>query len=342
MPQKEMICKTTGAGAGRARLALLASHLAARPSNVPHASPRAAPCASSSDPAADLRERIRGIGGGTVALNLSHAPGIALLQLSQPAKRNAISGKMAAELADAVDRLESICAQGSAAEEPGRSLVAVLVAGQGNTFCAGFDLTGVPAGAGAADLRGLITALITRTLHRLRRLPLVSLAALDGYTLGGGTEIAAHMDHRVAADTTKFRFVQVRMGLATAWEGGSKVFRLLGRSRGRFMRAYGQSPLIGPEEAVAIGLADEKAAPGKTALEHGTEFLLKYARDEDGRARSVGAIRGLKELATTFDDRFVAEDEAREAEVRERLASGEESRKAFASAAVGGSVKKQV
>jgi hypothetical protein len=70
--------------------------------------------------------------------------------------------------------------------------------------------------------------------------------------------------------------------------------------------------------------------------------MTKYVQGEDGNPHSVMAIRGLKELADTFDDRFVEEDERAEAEVRTILSATDLSRKALAGAAKGSKVTKRV
>lgn len=333
------------------RLNLLAGHLApTADANASHGVLRSAPASAVNK---TVRDQIRAIGNGTVTLDINYRPGIALIRLSQPAKRNAMSGKMTAELADAVDRLESICVRGgwkgnrrgpnghlkapavdaassSADREAEDNLVAVVLAGDQGTFCAGFDLTGVPADAGEGRTR--IVDLMIETLHRLRNLPLITCAAMDGYTLGGGTEITMHADHRFMAQTSKMRMVQIKMGLASAWEGGSKLFRLLPRGRSAFLQLYGQSPVINAQLALAYHLIDGVAPPGKTALDHATEFLSKYVTGEDGTPHSIMAIRGLKELVDAFEDRFIEEDEQVEAEVRTRLSASDASRKALGAA----------
>lgn len=106
------------------------------------------------------------------------------------------------------------------------------------------------------------------------------------------------------------------------------------------MQLYGQSPVIDPKLALSYNLIDAVAPSGKTALEYGTEFLSKYVTGEDGAPHSVAAIRGLKELADTFEDRFVEEDEKAEAEVRIRLSATDASRNALAAASK--KVKKRV
>ncbi|XP_072375842.1 ethylmalonyl-CoA decarboxylase-like [Diabrotica undecimpunctata] len=85
---------------------------------------------------------------------------------------------------------------------------ALILYGEGPNFCAGGDL----------DLQK----------RKIRKLPLISVSLLHGATLGGGAEISTFCDYILVSDNTKLGFVQGRMGITTAWGGGTRK-KLTGR-----------------------------------------------------------------------------------------------------------------
>jgi ethylmalonyl-CoA/methylmalonyl-CoA decarboxylase len=83
-----------------------------------------------------IREELRELGHGSIKFNSSFSPGIGLITLHNPERRNSLSGKMMAELADIVDKLENIT-QGKTSSKNENDLVALILSGEGNTFCSG-------------------------------------------------------------------------------------------------------------------------------------------------------------------------------------------------------------
>ena len=135
-------------------------------------------------------------------IELSRRGSIALLGLNRPDKLNAINATMIAEINLALDQLE--------ADE---SVLAIVVHGHGRAFCAGFDLqAGVAANRETeADWRAAIEVdleLIMRFWHS----PKPTIAALHGYVLAGGFEIALACDMSVCDATTLFGEPEVRFG----------------------------------------------------------------------------------------------------------------------------------
>ncbi len=230
--------------------------------------------------APDLRSRLRALGGpGEVRLDLT-GPG-AVLTLDQPARRNALSGKMLAELADAVDALEAW---------DGATLI---VTGEGGFFCAGADLNMLAAHVHTAADAEALGAFVRGTLTRLRRLPVISVAAVEGGALGGGAELTTACDHRVLARDARVRFVQVTLGVCTGWGGGPRLVRLVGR--GRALDLLASARQLGAQEALQLGLAERLAPPGD-ALRVASELLAPY------RAHAAPAVKAMKAVVAEADD----------------------------------------
>ncbi len=174
---------------------------------------------------------------------------IGLLTLNRPERLNAIDRKMAGELDVALDAVER--------DDGVRALV---VAGAGRAFCAGFDLK---EGAeeekhGAADWRPLLKRdfdLIMRFWHLSRP----TVAAVKGYCIAGGCELAMACDITVAAEGTRFGEPELRFGsgivvLLMPWLSGPKKAKealLTGNDR------------ITAEEALAMGLVNRVVPEGR-------------------------------------------------------------------------------
>ncbi len=176
--------------------------------------------------------------------------------LSRPAQRNAVDGKTASALADAFREFE--------ADEGAR--VAVLF-GEGGSFCAGADLKAVTAGTGnpiRADGDGPMGP--TRMLLKK---PVI--AAVAGYAVAGGLELAVWCDLRVAERSANFGVFCRRWGVPLVDGGTVRLPRIIGQGRALDMILTGRP--VGAEEAKQIGLADRvvddgQARPAAEALAH--------------------------------------------------------------------------
>jgi len=197
---------------------------------------------------------------------------IAVVTIARPEVRNAVDGPTAAELAAAFRRFD--------ADEALR--VAVLTGAEG-TFCAGADLKAVSAGRGnrvTEDGDGPMGP-----SRMLLSKPVV--AAVEGHAVAGGLELALWCDLRVAAEDAVFGVYCRRWGVPLVDGGTIRLPRLIGHSRALDMILTGR-PVAAPE-ALAIGLANRLAPPGKalaTALELAREIAKFPQRCLRGDRRS--------------------------------------------------------
>jgi enoyl-CoA hydratase len=157
------------------------------------------------------------------------------------------------------------------------TLRAVIVAGEGGKFfCSGGDLKAYRA---LKTKKQLATAFgrVRKLLDDFEAFPLPVLAAIDGYALGGGMEMALACDLRFATEGAKLGVPQGRLGLIPGWNGAQRLVELVGR--GATLRLLLTGEALTAEQAHAVGLVDELAG-GTSALDHAlafTERLTKMA-----------------------------------------------------------------
>ena len=132
------------------------------------------------------------------------AGGVATVTMNKPDARNVLDAELLPALQAAID----------AAREDDNVRVVVLT-GSGNTFCAGADLRGASAQA-EGSFAGSAPAALARLLTAMLELPKPVVGRVQGHVAGGGNGLVAACDLSVAADTAKFAFSEVRVGVAPA------------------------------------------------------------------------------------------------------------------------------
>jgi enoyl-CoA hydratase len=193
---------------------------------------------------------------------------VAVVTIDRPEVRNAVDGPTAAELADAFRRFEA----------DAERAVAVLT-GAGGCFCAGADLKGVAEGRGnrvTEDGDGPLGC--TRML-----LQKPVIAAVEGYAVAGGIELAAWCDLRVAARDAVFGVFCRRWGVPLMDGGTIRLSRLLGHSHALDLILTGRG--VSGEEARAMGLANRLVEPG-AALAEATRLARELAKFPQNCLRS--------------------------------------------------------
>jgi len=182
---------------------------------------------------------------------------VCVVTINRPEARNAVDRPTARDLADAFRAFDA---------DPGLN-VAVL-RGEGAHFCAGADLKTVALGADAGNRAGLAldSDLAADGPMGPTRLALSKpvIAAVEGYAVAGGLELALWCDLRVAADVAVFGVFCRRWGVPLIDGGTVRLPRLIGHSRALDMILTGRG--VSGDEALAMGLANRLAEPG-AALE---------------------------------------------------------------------------
>jgi enoyl-CoA hydratase/carnithine racemase len=194
--------------------------------------------------------------GVTVRTPPSGAAGIAEITLDRPEAMNALSSAMIA-------RLAVVCAELAA----DRGVRAIVLGAAGRAFCVGADLKerAAMSDAGLMAQRPVFRAAFGAVLG----LPQPVIAAVHGYALGGGCELALSCDLIVADETAQFGLPETTVGLIPGSGGTQLALRRLGPGRAADLVLTGRR--IDAAEAARLGLAD-RLVPAGTAGEHAREL----------------------------------------------------------------------
>jgi enoyl-CoA hydratase len=225
---------------------------------------------------------------------------VTVVTIDRPEVRNAVDGATAEALRSAFEAFDA----------DDHAAVAVLT-GAGGTFCAGADLKALASGD-RRPVRDLGPGPMGPTRMSLSK-PVV--AAVEGYAVAGGLELAVWCDLRVAAEDAVFGVFCRRFGVPLVDLGTVRLPRLIGASRAMDLILTGR-PVEGPE-ALAIGLANRVCPPGR-ALETAVELAEQLASLPQACMRS--------DRRSAIEQWGLSEDQAAVIEARlgrEVIASGE-------------------
>src|SRR3954471_18226043 len=176
------------------------------------------------------------------SLTFDLTDGIARVTINRPDKLNALNAIVIAELGDAVTRIET---------DP--AIRGVIVTGAGTkAFVAGADINELTEqGVSGGQKRALAGQQVFRRLERCGK-PVI--AAVNGFALGGGCELAMACHLRVASDQAKFGQPEVKLGIAPGYGGTVRLPRLVGK--GRALELLLSGDIIDAKEALRIGLVN--------------------------------------------------------------------------------------
>ncbi len=196
---------------------------------------------------------------GYEGLIVERANSIATIILNRPEARNALDLTMRREMLGALDEVEA---------DPTSRVV--ILTGAGGHFCSGGDVKMMKKPHTAAEGRGRVESL-NRMVLRLVNFPLPTIAMVDGYAVGAGSNLALCCDLIVASDRAKFGELFCRIGLAVDGGGTWLLPRLVGLARAKELVFTGD--VIDAAEAARLGLVN-RVVPG-AALETTTRALAE-------------------------------------------------------------------
>jgi enoyl-CoA hydratase/carnithine racemase len=146
-----------------------------------------------------------------------------------------------------------------------RKIKALIITGNDKFFSAGADLNEISAltAAQAFEFSRAGQAL----MQAINQFPVPVIAAIRGYCMGGGMDLALACDHRIAAPNAVFGHRGASLGVMTGWGGTQRLPRLIGKARA--MQMFLLAEMVKADEALRIGLVDAMAeAPINHALHH--------------------------------------------------------------------------
>jgi enoyl-CoA hydratase len=167
---------------------------------------------------------------------------VATLTLSRPKALNALNSELLLELKDAVDAIS--------ADE---SVHVLIITGEGKAFVAGADITEMKDFDSAAGLKyGELGASVFRNIQKMK-IPVI--AAVNGFALGGGCELAMCCDIRIASENAKFGQPEVGLGITPGFSGCVRLSRLTNPAKAKEL-IY-TADIISAAEAEKIGLVNK-------------------------------------------------------------------------------------
>lgn len=199
---------------------------------------------------------------------------IATLTFSRPQALNALNQDMLMELSDAITEVER-----------DDSISVLVLTGAGRAFIAGADI------AQMRDLQAVegrrFSNLGSSVLLRLQDLPRPTIAAINGFALGGGCEVAMCCDIRIASEQAKFGQPETSLGIIPGFGGTQRLPRIVGMSRAKELLYTART--IDAQEALSIGLVDRVVKP---------EELMPavYALAEQIADNAQHAVRAVKRV----------------------------------------------
>lgn len=189
--------------------------------------------------------------------------GIGVLTINRPKVLNALNFDTLKELGKFIEEVL-----------PEEGLKALIVTGAGDkAFVAGADI---------AQMNGMSEKEFQHYVdyaHKVYALleddPCPSIAAVNGYALGGGSELALACDIRIASEKAKLGFPEVKLGIFPGWGGTQRITRVLGLGKTKELVFTGE--MIGAEEALRIGLV-EKVVPHEEIMDEALKLAGAIAK----------------------------------------------------------------
>jgi enoyl-CoA hydratase len=222
-----------------------------------------------------------------MAIELSRVDEFALIRINRPEALNALSFSLIEKIASVLDEVAATDAR------------ALLITGAGEkAFCAGADIAELSNRSLAQTRRGAERG--QAAFAKLARLPMPSVAIINGYAFGGGLELALACTFRLATANAKLGLPEVKLGLIPGYGGTQRLPRLVGEARALEMILTGKS--IDAAAALSWGLISKviDGEPVAAGIAFAREFsghslpVLGFAREAVMRALDTPVHEGLK------------------------------------------------
>ncbi|MFN3642660.1 MAG: enoyl-CoA hydratase [Gemmobacter sp.] len=198
--------------------------------------------------------------------------GVALVRLNRPDALNALNHKLLAELAQALAALDANAA-----------VRAIVLTGSEKAFAAGADIREM---ADKSFVDVFTADLFTPETEAMLRVRKPIIAAVSGYALGGGCELAMMCDFIIASDTAKFGQPEINLGVVAGIGGTQRLTRFVGKSKAMDMHLTGR--FMDAAEAERSGLVS-RVVPAKKLIEEAVGAARKIAE------KSALAVMAVKE-----------------------------------------------
>ncbi len=236
-----------------------------------------------------------------IKVNEQHEPGIALVQLYRPKELNALSPQLMQELRDALQQLDR-----------NDAVRAIIITGNEQAFAAGADIKQM------ADKSAIDMLLIDQfsTWDQIRKVKKPIIAAVSGFALGGGCELAMMCDMIIASETAKFGQPEIKIGVIPGAGGTQRLTKAVGKAKAMELVLTGR--FISAEEALFYGLVN-KVVPVEMYLYEAVQLAkeivqmspiaVQLAKEAVNRSFETHLDEGLSFERKNFYLTFASEDQ---------------------------------
>ena len=227
--------------------------------------------------------------------------GVAVISVNRPEALNALNKEIVLEIDDYVEKIKA------------DKTIKVLIFHNENNFAAGADVKAMVE-CNPAEAKEFV---FNPTYDKIQYLPIPTIAAMEGYALGGGMELACACDFRIAAKDAKMGFPEITLGIMPGAGGTIRLPRLIGESRAKEMILFGKK--IEAQEAERIGLVNlvvEKEQVFATAMEWANKLkkrpgvAVKTAKKSiENSALIPNCLDAIEEEAKLWSSLFTTHDQ---------------------------------
>ncbi|TEB13877.1 putative enoyl-CoA hydratase echA8 [Pelotomaculum sp. FP] len=237
-------------------------------------------------------------------IDLKVAEGIATVTVNRPKSMNALSREV-------LEQMEQVIKDVAKNDQ----VRALIITGAGNkAFVAGADISAM-VDMTAQEAREY--SIVAHNLYgMIEQLPIPVIAAINGYALGGGCELALVCDIRIAASTAKLGQPEITLGIIPGFGGTQRLSRLVGKGKATELILTGG--MIDAETAMSIGLVNA-VAPPETLIDAAVDMAkkiiangplaIKYAKEAIHRGLQMSLDQGCKYEIELWTDCFTTEDQ---------------------------------
>ncbi|QZY54758.1 short-chain-enoyl-CoA hydratase [Crassaminicella profunda] len=228
---------------------------------------------------------------------------IAVLKLNRPKALNALNSEVLKELECAIYNLDT-----------DENVDVIIITGEGKAFVAGADITEMnPLGAEEGRVFGNLGQRVFRKIEKMEK-PVI--AAVNGFALGGGCELAMCCDMRIASEKAKFGQPEVGLGIIPGFSGTQRLPRLVGTAKAKELIFTGD--IIKAQEAEKIGLVNKVVAPEELMNEamdlakriaKNAQKAVRYANMAINRGFETDMETGIEIEANLFGLCFATKDQ---------------------------------
>ena len=227
---------------------------------------------------------------------------IAQITLNRPEALNALNGQLLSDLMQALEDCDASAA-----------VRCIILTGSDKAFAAGADVTEM---AGMTYVEAYLSTRFSAAADRMDRIRKPIIAAVAGYALGGGCELAMMCDFIICADTAKFGQPEINLGIIAGMGGSQRLTRFVGKSKAMDMHLTGR--MMDAAEAERAGLVS-RVVPAARLIEETRAIAAKIAeksklavmaaKDAVNRSYETTLAEGLLYERRAFQALFATQDQ---------------------------------